>query len=164
MRLVVGASEHAAATPRQEVYRRGLAASRALALGAGALLGVRKIDADHVRQRIAARYPDAERLPGRPHLDRMLEELGLPLVWSEEDRAYVTPASRLSLTSSGTQTHTPNHLSPITTPILDDAMDEARMLEERIAALARSDGGFLVLSTEPARFRRAELALAERHA
>ncbi|MBK9978482.1 MAG: BREX system serine/threonine kinase PglW [Gemmatimonadetes bacterium] len=164
LRLAVGASEHAAATPRQEVYRRGLAASRALALGAGALLGVRKIDADHVRQRIAARYPDAERLPGRPHLDRMLEELGLPLVWSEEDRAYVTPASRLSLTSSGTQTHTPNHLSPITTPILDDAMDEARMLEERIAALARSDGGFLVLSTEPARFRRAELALAERHA
>lgn len=164
LRLAVNASEHAAATPRQEVYRRGLAAGRALALGAGALLGVRKIDADQVRQRIAARYPDAERLPGRPQLDRMLEEIGLPLVWSDEDRAYVTPASRLSLTSSGTQTHTPNHLPPVALPVQDDAMDGARMLDERIAAVARSDGGFLVLSTEPARLWRAELALTERHA
>src|SRR5262249_51634656 len=82
LRLAVAASAGASLSPRQEVYPKEMAAARALRLGLGALTGLAPGDAirvEDVRQRIAARYPEAKPLPDRPELDRLLKEVRLHL-------------------------------------------------------------------------------------
>lgn len=166
LRLAVSASEHAAMTPRQEVYRRGLAAARAVTLGAGALLGARQLSIEQVRQRIAARYPEAQEIPGRPELDRLLEAAAVRLVWDDATRSYRQENFVGSLTGSSTQTRTPSatvHPTLISGATLNGAAEEAEELDRRIARLVTTDdGGFLALTMEPKRLRRVEGEL-ERH-
>jgi hypothetical protein len=161
LRLAVSASEHAAMTPRQELYRRGLPAARAVMLGAGALLGARQLSVEQVQQRIAARYPEAQRIPGRPELDRLLEAAGVRLVWNDARNCFEQEAIGSSLTGSGTQTRTPSpSLQP--TPMgdmADPANEESEDLERRIARLLNGDGGLLALTTEPRRLSRGEREL-----
>lgn len=162
LRLAVSASEHAAMTPRQELYRRGLPADRAVSLGAGALLGARQLSVEQVRQRVAARYPEAEEIPGRPELDRLLEAAGVRLVWNDVRACYEQEAIGISLTGSSTQTRTPSATSPPTAMggiVIDAAAEEAEELERRIAQLVTADGGFLALTTEPRRLLRVEREL-----
>src|SRR5262249_41792511 len=96
-------SQKAEVSPRQELYPRGMSALRALRLGLGALtgLGLSASDKDdsqlspaNVRQRIAARYPEAELLPDHPLLGALLQEVGLDLVWDESAACYRRPASQ----------------------------------------------------------------------
>ena len=70
--VAVIASQTAAATSRLEIYQRGLDPARALRLAAGALYGVTEITPEEVADRVAARFPEAARLPGRPELDALL--------------------------------------------------------------------------------------------
>jgi hypothetical protein len=88
LRLAAHASQKAAVSTRQELYPCGMSALRALRLGLGALtgLGLSASDKDdsqlspaNMRQRIAARYPEAEPLPDHPLLDALLQEVGLDL-------------------------------------------------------------------------------------
>ena len=167
LRLAVSASAQAALSPRQELYRRGLPAARALALGAGALLGATKLSDDQVRQRIAARFPAAEELPGRPVLDRLLQDVGVPLAWDQEQGGYVPPAPGASLTGSGTLTRTPTGAFPPGVGVAggaavpDPALEAAEDLEGRLAAVA-AGGRFLALTTEPARAALVERELGDR--
>ncbi len=74
--LAARASRNAAASARLELYPRGMEAGRALALSLAALSGA-GLTPEVVKKRIAARYPEAEPLPGRPALDALLEPHGL---------------------------------------------------------------------------------------
>jgi hypothetical protein len=95
--LAAEASTSAAVSARLELHPRGMAAQRAVALGRGALLGADRLAAEEVRRRIAARFPDAEPLPERPALDRVLSGAGVELRWNAREAAYVLP-QRVALT------------------------------------------------------------------
>ncbi len=60
--MAVVAAEIAAATPRLEVYPRGLDAGRAVRLASGALSGVAQLTPAQVAERVAARFPEAAAL------------------------------------------------------------------------------------------------------
>jgi hypothetical protein len=83
--LAAEASREAARSARLELFPRGMPAARALRLCAGAL-GT-EIAPEEVARLVAARYPEAEALPGRPEMDALLAEL--KLAWSEERARYV---------------------------------------------------------------------------
>ncbi len=91
LRLATAASRTAALSSRQEIYPRGLAASQAVRLSLGALAGPRFFKDDDIVGRIQGRYPEAERIPGRPLLDTLLTDAGSALTWEPER----TPGPRL---------------------------------------------------------------------
>lgn len=152
VRLAVSASTAAALTPRQELYRRGLSSERAVALAAGSLLGATRLPVEQVRQRVTARFPEAAPLPGRPELDRLLKEAGVPLEWSDEARAYLTPQVRSTLSSTGTLTRVPDGTSVHAPAVpFDAAEEEIQELERRVRAV-HAEGRFLALTTDPSRY------------
>ncbi|WP_322753657.1 BREX system serine/threonine kinase PglW [Frankia sp. Cas3] len=163
--VAVIASRSTAATPRLEVYPHGLDAGRALRLAAGALYGSTGLTPEQVAERIAARFPHATALPGRPDLDGLLESAGVPLRWDGDAAQYL--ARRVEahgLTSLATYRGTTPRRGTGGTV----AMTRAgwRRVEDRVLAmddkLARSlaDGGWLVLSVPPRRLVRVERCLA----
>ena len=77
--LAARASKCAAASPRLELYPRGMSAARALTLSLSALVGG-GLTAEVLRRRVRARYPEAQPLPERPELDRLLALHGLVFV------------------------------------------------------------------------------------
>jgi hypothetical protein len=77
--LAARASRTAAASARLELYPRGMSASRALTLSLSALAGA-GLTVEALHRRVAARYPEAQPLPGRPELDRLLAPHGLVFV------------------------------------------------------------------------------------
>lgn len=150
IRLAVAASAHAALTPRQEIYRRGLPAARAVLLGAGALIGATELTVDQVRQRIAVRFPAAEALPGRPALDQLLDEAGVRLTWNADKSRYTQLSLRYgSLTGSATATRTPSSTAVGERPAAVDPHAEAiAALDERLLAVAEGSR-FLALTADP---------------
>lgn len=150
-----------------ELYPRGLAAERALRLAAPALLGARALDEDEVRDRVRARYPDADALPPRPALDELVAAAGIDLRWDDTAGRYVARRPSLSgltsltsLTSRRTvMTATPGGGSRRGGPRRDPAV---RDFTARLDASLR-DGGFLALVTAPSRVAAATAALAARH-
>src|SRR5690606_29280677 len=81
LRLAAAAADNVALSSRFELYPVGMSAERALRLGANTLLGARRLSVDQIHSRIHSRFPRAERLPGRPALDRLLEQVEFPLQW-----------------------------------------------------------------------------------
>jgi hypothetical protein len=81
-------------------------AARAIKLAVGALSGAGELTPEQVRERVAGRYPEAERLPGRPALDGFLKEAGSELEWQTEagggKGAYVSPLRKFTTVSSVT--------------------------------------------------------------
>lgn len=138
---------------RLELYPPDLSAERALALSRSALFGVRELRLDEIRSRVASRYPQAEPLPGRPQLDRLLEQVGFPLQW--DDRAgngVGAYKSRHVAFSSGnfhtigSRIRTIDH-SPPGQPVSEEVA-EAQRLEEKLTR-AREQGSYLVLTIDP---------------
>lgn len=83
LRLAQAAAPGVALSSRQELYPVGLSAERALRLGANTLLGARRLGVEQLHARIHSRFAMAERLPGRPGLDRLLQQIDFPLQWHE---------------------------------------------------------------------------------
>ena len=79
LRLAASASRKAALSSRQEIYPRGMAPLQALRQSLGALVGAPQLRLRDIQDRVRGRYPEAAALPGRPELDRLLEEAGAPL-------------------------------------------------------------------------------------
>ena len=159
--MAVVAAEIAAATPRLEVYPRGLDAGRAVRLASGALSGVAQLTPAQVAERVAARFPEAAALPDRPELDALLDTAGVPLRWDDEESRYlprrVEPAGLTSLTRRA-------HPSRVTTGGTTSRAGWRRVEDRVVEAedrLARSldEGGWLVLSTSPRRVARVAAAL-----
>jgi serine/threonine protein kinase len=140
--LAAEASRTAAKSARLELYPRGMAASRALKLSAGAMAHP-ELEPDDILKAVAARYPEAERPPPRPALDALVKPLGLE--WSEEKRVYTRPGA---LPTSTLHTKVPPRALPThhgsRRPTRDPLVQEAREFEERLR-LAASRKLFRVL-------------------
>lgn len=161
LRLAAAASTGAALSARLELYPRGLAALAALRLSLGALSGPERLAASEVQARVRGRFPEAEPLPDRPALDRLLQEAGADRDWRAppgQDPGYygraATDTMSASLTAFRHATTTPP--AEATPEVL-----AARMLEEKIAYATRT-GGFLALTVELAQAAAAEAELVRR--
>ena len=132
--LAARASAHAACSARFELYPRGLDGRRALELCAATLKsgtqpGVSEAD---VRERVAARYPEAAPLPARPLLDAYLEPLGFR--WDEGSARYLRLGEGHPTTLA--TAHTSFARAPTGLPTQPRAMDEgaigARQFGEKL--------------------------------
>jgi serine/threonine protein kinase len=159
LRLAVNASARAALSSRMEIYPRGMPAARALRLGAGSLLGPKRLPPEQVQQRIASRYPEAEPLPGRPQLDALLEDAGVHYRWDAEANAYTPPLPHATYleTSSTWSRHGTGGSQAADAPDVGDAWT----IERKLQAAAK-DRRFLVLTAAPNDLRRAEREILDR--
>jgi serine/threonine protein kinase len=165
VRLAAAVSTRAAVSSRLELYPRGMSVERAIKLAHGALLGASELTIDQVRERVIARYPEADLLPGRPILDSLLEAAGSYLTWVAEAAqgrgAYRALRRDMITLSSGStppvREPTGDTSSAESTPELADA----RRLEERLQRAAR-EGAFLALMVDPRYLDRAAAELAGR--
>jgi hypothetical protein len=169
LQLAVIASNHAALSPRLEIYPRGLAAERALALAQSALSCPPKefLTVEEIQKRVAAKYPEAQPLPGRPALDHLLESLSTGLRWDDKlagGKGGYQPTYRESPTYEtsrplATRLSTQVTIQPgaeVTPEVAD-----ARSLEEKLR-YASKQGAFLILSVDPQWLGRARRELARR--
>ncbi|MEO5354349.1 MAG: BREX system serine/threonine kinase PglW [Magnetococcus sp. XQGC-1] len=169
LKLAVSASRRAALSSRSEIYPRGLSAARALKLAQGALLGAWELTIAQVQERVLGRYPEAEPLPDRPTLDKLLEEAGCRFAWvpgegvSQEGRyqairhehttLHLTTTTRMSRSSDDAGRVAPEGVSP--------ELADARAFQQRLEKAAR-EGTFLALRVPPRHAERMEQRLRER--
>lgn len=147
VRLAAAASQRAAVSAQLELHPRDLAPQRLLELGGGALLGARELSPDQVRERVAARFPQAPPLPGRPALDALLGGAGLDLDFDSARGVYVA-RERIALTGLTSMpggftrmaTASPTRLPPRSDP----GVLAAQAFEERLQT-ALQTGGVLTL-------------------
>src|SRR6185437_9231502 len=98
---------------------------------------------------------EAEPLPGRTELDKLLEQVGLDVRWHPETSTYHRREASILVTSGSS---IPNRLTTATSTRkveVTPELAEGRQFEERLRH-AYSDGGFLVLTVRPSRMRRCE--------
>jgi hypothetical protein len=161
LRLAATASKRAALSSRNELYPRGMAAEQALRLSLGSLAGARVLTPGEIRERVHGRYPDAEPLPARPDLDRLLADAGADRDWREDgDAGPGYYARHLGFASTGTSSP---HRYDTTAPAVDATPEvlDARALEEKLRHAART-GSFLALTVEPRRMAQAEAEVLRR--
>lgn len=140
--LAAAASEGAAASPRVELYPRGMDPGRAIRRGQGSLLGPQSLTVDEVHRRIRSRFPDAAPLPGRPALDRLLADSGLPLTWDDASAAYRFPEPTLAGVTTGSVVP----LRAASGQGKDRAMSEEAAEFERRLVRTATEGGFLAVT------------------
>ncbi|TAF23825.1 MAG: BREX system serine/threonine kinase PglW [Verrucomicrobia bacterium] len=151
--LAASVSGKVCVNSRLELYPPGLSAERALALSRSALFGVRELKLEEIHSRVASRYPMAESLPGRPQLDRLLEQVGFPLQWDERAcngaGAYQSKHVAFSTGNSytiGSRRGTIDLTGP-GQPVSEEVA-EAQRLEDKLTR-ARAQGSYLVLTIDP---------------
>ena len=158
VRLAAAASESAAASPRGELYPRGMPGARALELSASVLAS--GLSRDELRRRVAARYPDAEPLPDGPELDALVESAcGLRV---DATGHYLRPGDHAARSIHTSYTRGPAGSSVIT--------PERRISEREAAAAAFNDRiqsclerrGLLVLGVDADKAEAAARALTAR--
>jgi len=165
VRLAASASSVAAVSSRVELYPRGLPAARALKLAGGAVLSAALLTPEQLQERVRARYPESEPLPGRPALDDLLSEAGLELRWVPGDGArpggFGQPTIHIDGLSSQTvsQTTAPRAGTSPLSPVPADG--DAAAFDARLKRIAAA-GGYLVLMTTPRHLTRVEDALRRR--
>lgn len=169
LRLAAAVSQNALVSSRQELYPRGMPAARALKLSQGALLGVRTLTVDQIRERVQSRYPESQPLPDPPDLDALLEDAGSELKWDATANngagCYVSPyRSALSVSShsdsivriaTSTGPHSPAEITP------EEA--DANQFEDRLRRSIR-EGSFLTLMVNPKYHDHAQAELCRRFA
>ncbi|WP_445151347.1 BREX system serine/threonine kinase PglW [Baekduia sp. Peel2402] len=166
--LAAAASDDAAASPRGELYPVGMPAARAVVLAQGALLGAKELTFAEVRDRIVARYPEAELLPSRPQeLEGLLQQARVDLTWRtdparKEGGVFLPAALPVGLTGLlGSTSLTRGQ----TTGSLTTA--DARRLEaadfDRMLGTARRDGGPFFLLAAPREVARVRRRLVDVH-
>ncbi|MGW0017583.1 BREX system serine/threonine kinase PglW [Rhodococcus sp. NPDC003382] len=99
IRLAAAISRYAAVSGRGELHRRNLGPSDALRIALAGLAQTEALSPTEVRARVAARFPELDRLPGRPALDAHIERAGIGLTWDGTGYRYeqATPPSETSL-------------------------------------------------------------------
>ncbi|MFZ4859791.1 MAG: BREX system serine/threonine kinase PglW, partial [Desulfuromonadaceae bacterium] len=175
LRLATSASANAALSSRQEIYRQGMPALQALRQSLGALVGAPMLRTSELQDRVRGRYPDATPLPGRPELDRLLQEVGAPLQWSASAAqgagAYLCAslgnnpsAGTTSLFSRQSTYLGTGEAAAASAEAGSDAaaaLADARNAEDRLQRNLHA-GGLLVLTVEPRQARHAEAELLRR--
>jgi hypothetical protein len=154
--LAAAASQSAALSSRLELYPRGMDAVRALELSAPAVTG--GLTPDQLRGRIAARYPEAERLPGGSALDKLLAS-GFEL--ERIDGRYQRVGARRSMSTAYSVISTPSLVRPGQPP--SPGAIERSELEDKIrSALERRR--FRILAVDARHAAAAVIALRDRFA
>ena len=172
LRLATSASRKAALSSRQEIYSQGMPALQALRQSLGALVGAPVLRTRELQDRVRGRYPDAAPLPGRPELDRLLEEVGAPLKWSAT-AAQGSGAYLCASLGSGPSAGTTSLFSRQSTYLgvagsgADLGSDTASLIGEAVNAEDRLQrnikaGGLLVMTVEPRQARHSETELLRR--
>jgi len=172
LRLATSASRKAALSSRQEIYSDGMSALQALRQSLGALVGAPMLRPRELQDRVRGRYPKATPLPGRPELDRLLEEVGAPLQWSttaaDGSGAYLCASLGNNLTAGTTSLYSRQSTflgdasSGTPAGVAGDALiADAQGAENRLQRSLKS-GGLLVLTVEPRQARHAEAELLRR--
>ena len=159
-KLAVEASLRAALSAKGEIYPRGMQAERALNLASGALYGANALTVEEVQARVASRYPEADTLPRRPDLDRLLDAQNLSLRWDHARQQYVYERRDLFTEVSGSSS-TGTILPAAAFEPQSEERVTAMLFEERLAH-ALDEGGFLVLTTKPRKAAAAEQKLVAR--
>ncbi len=162
-RLAAAASKTAALSPRLEFYPRGLPAARALKLASGALLGADTLTPQNVRDRILARFPESEPLPGPPALVQLIEAAGWPFDWDPaaaggSGQFRLRGGAALATSSTGIHRRTTDISAP---PGVAPGVADARLFEAKLTHALR-EGGFLVLMADPRTLAEAERELRRR--
>ncbi len=153
-RLAADSSHSAALSSRSELYPRGLSAERSVSLARAALLGSGTLSEDQVRERVAARFPEAAPLPELAGMLPLLRDIGIVYIHSNPPGfrviAFANGATSTALTPQSTRLWT----RPATEEV-------AERTSEVTAKLARTqaEGGYLVCSVKPAFFELAERTL-----
>jgi len=166
LRLAAAASTQSAVSSRQELYLRGLNPVRALRLSQGALYGVTCLTIEQIRNRVTGRYPEAEPLPGRPALDALMSEAGLPFQWdptASAGGAYVsTWKDTLSVTSrsESIRRKRTSETIPLEGPLTEEQAD-ARQFAERLQRGLR-EGSFQVMLVSPRNYQMADKLISEK--
>jgi serine/threonine protein kinase len=153
VRLAARLSDTAGASRRGELHDRGMPPATAVKIALGGLAPSQRLTADDIKGRVRARFPDLEPLPGRPRLDRVLVEAGLPLQW--DGAAFTTPSVPPDTTLASR-----SHVSVV--PVVGRAVpgttdEDARLVE---SASSRS---FLALGVPPSGLDAYAGELAARH-
>lgn len=164
LRLAVAMAPDVALSSRLELYPRGLAAERALRLGAGALLGPKRLTDKQIQSRIQSRFNYAQPLPDRPALDPLLSQAEIPLLWHEA--ADGIPAGYAPPLRNSGLTHHASTLKRLTT--LTAGMEQhgpeamaARQFEQAMVRAIR-DGRVLIVTHATQHLLRASRELARR--
>jgi len=164
--LAVAASAGAALSSRKEIYPVGLEPERSLALAQNALFGG-VLTIEEIKNRIAARYPQAAPLPDRPKLDQIIAALGLDLKWNpaaaDGSGAYELPGVGITAlhTSDSISSRRHTRMTPTRPNEVSPDVAEARMLEGKLNHAAKN-GAFLALSVPPGRIEQAGQELSRR--
>jgi serine/threonine protein kinase len=151
VRLAAAAASGVAATPQLVLYPTGMSAERAIEETRPVLLSRGGLTVDEVHARVRARFPEAEPLPERPELDRLLERMRFE--WDAEEGRFVLPERR---GFASTMTSLASATEFMAT---DERQIEFRELDRRLALL-RESGGFLALSVDLRRLGDAGPAVA----
>ena len=164
LRLAASASRKAALSSRQEIYPRNMPALQALKQSINALVGA-TLSPSALQTRVRGRYPEATPLPGRPELDRLLDEAGAPLNWdaTAADGAGAYRSATLGSTATaGTTTQFSRQGTMLSTGAgPDGTVVDAAAAEDRLQRSLRQ-GGLLVITVDPRLARRAETELLHR--
>ncbi len=167
LRLATVASQHAALSSRQEIYPRRMPAALALRQSLGAFVGATELSLNELKDRVQGRYPEAEPLPPRPELDRLLQEAGAPLRWDAAAANGAGAYCRESLRGGPTVGSTTGYSRHPTIPIPEQGSDpliaDAQHAESRLQ-YGIAHGGLMVLGIEPRLARHAERELLHRFA
>ncbi len=170
VKLAVAAASKAAVSSRMEVYPKGMEAIRALKLAHGALFGTDELTIEEIRRRVEGRYPEAEKLPGRPALDQMLTDVGVGLNWDPAAGggvgAYRSPQMEgvSGLSSSTSHFRYPTVITPAGAAAVAEVspdIADARVFENKLRR-ANEEGAFLALLAPPRDLLRAEKELTRR--
>ena len=168
-RLAAECSAGAVLSWRQEFYRRGMSAARAIRLSQGALMGPRELTIEQICERVQSRYPECATLPPVAELQTLLLAAGCELKWDATrnggDGCFVsTQREQVSVTSGSESVVGVTAVAAVTDGIAGLTPEEAdrRRFEERLQR-ALKDGAFLVLQVDPRRYEQAVQRLSQRY-
>ncbi|MDB4872393.1 MAG: serine/threonine protein kinase, partial [Gemmatimonadales bacterium] len=167
--LAAAASEKAAATVRLEIYPRDLSPVRALRLAQAGVVpsGTRDgkqigLTPAQIHEKVRARFPALEPLPGHPKLDGLLRDAGFEVRW--RGGHYLSPQAE----DSSTGTHVGRRATRLKISRFNaesSEVAEALRAEERLQSAASSVdivGGFRALTVQVSRYERARQELITR--
>lgn len=145
VRLAAEISRHAGVSGRGELHHTMISPATAIGVALRGLAQSESLSPSQIRSRVAARFPDLDRIPLRPQLDSLLARTELDLTWDDEKGLYrfaqQQPASATTL-----HTRKPTELPPTGTDGVDFVTDRTDVA----AVFSRSLGerGFLAVGVQ----------------
>lgn len=150
LKLATAASKSAAVGGRGEIYPRGLNAAEAMRLTlTGTAVSRQGLTAEVLASKVLGRFPEAQSLPSRPALDRLLIEVDPGLTWN--GTSYGSADS-----TSGSILSTQLGLTGMGARVIGPPFDE---IDARLTSSLKANG-YLTLAVDPRRIDRAATELA----